>query len=145
MSIGFIYPSWLRAKAALVDALYERERSISRMPISLDRVVDDWMRSFMFELGFEVNVNAIERYKHPEEMERHIRQMAGRALADKIIETKMYMRTITHDSPPNRLYATYPERTYAFTVLIAGVPEAGTGLGTREAKLLKFSGPEEDA
>lgn len=145
MSVGFIYPSWLRAKAALVDKLYERERSILRMPPTIDKVVDEWMRSFMFELGFEVNVSAIERYKHPEEMERHIRQMAGRALADKIIETKMYMRTITHDAPPNRLYATYPERTYAYAVLIAGVPECGTGLGTREAKLLEFTGPEEGA
>lgn len=132
MSVGFIYPAWLAAKSRLIDALYERKRDSD-----IYEIVDAWMKKHFFEVGVSVNVDMVQLYKHEEEMERHLRHMAARKLADEVLSKDLYVRKMIAHNPPNQYGHFVPERTYSYTIIIGGVPLL-TGPGTREAKILEI-------
>lgn len=137
--IGFIYPEWMAAKRHLYEAIVAGPtRNISWNDHVYD-CIDRWLKRHLFEIGFSVDVAHENFYRGDrKDLENHIKSMAGRRLADEILNKDMFIReTVTNRDDPY----TFPSKVYSYRILAFACPLL-VGPGTREAKVLQMENPE---
>lgn len=127
-----MYPQWERAKGllskAVADAIAEKQEH------RIYGIIDKWFQSHVFEFtsASKISRYEIESLKEPEEIRKHNRHYAVQHLAASLVEKHMYIRETNH---VNDFY-----EEFSYTLLVFGVPQCGTTLGTREAAEIRRLG-----